>query len=244
MRIALIGYGKMGRMIEQIALQRGHEIVCVVDKDNAADINSDAFRSADVAIEFTTPLTAESNIRKAWENGVPIVSGTTGWTERLPLLKEELQTNGQALFWTSNYSVGVNVFFALNRYLAQLMAKFPEYDVSLEETHHIHKLDAPSGTAVSLAEDVVSLLPNKTGWRLQGADLQEKHDQLVPIVSIREGEVPGTHVVTYESTVDTLTISHAAKSREGFAKGAVFASEFLVGKQGFYDMNDLLHLNI
>lgn len=232
----------MGHMIEEVAVRRGHEIVCHIDKDNAEDIDSDVFRSSDVAIEFTTPQTAENNIRKAWLQGIPVVSGTTGWTERLPLLKHELESNGRALFWTSNYSIGVNLFFSLNRYLARLMRDFPQYNVAMEEVHHVHKLDAPSGTAVSLAEDIIAVSPAKRRWQALADASASSASDAIPIQSVRSGEVPGVHTVSYESGEDVVTIRHSAKSREGFALGAVLAAEFLQGKQGFYDMNDLLHL--
>ena len=221
MKIAIIGYGKMGHIIENIALSRGHEIVSVIDKDNLSDFSSSSFASADVAIEFSTPVTAVSNIRRSWAAGVPVVSGTTGWKEQLPELKAELQTNGKALFWTSNFSVGVNMFFALNRKLYELMNKVEGYEPSITEIHHIHKLDAPSGTAVTLAEQIC--FPTDK------------------IESIRRGEVPGTHIVKYDSAVDTLTITHEAHSREGFALGAVLAAEFIKGKKGFYSMQDMLN---
>ncbi len=228
MKIALIGYGKMGHMIERVGLARGHEIVCIIDKDNVADIHSDAFRAADVAIEFTTPATAESNIRAAWAEGVPVVCGTTGWNapflfppqgERCP------EYDNNLLFWTSNFSLGVNLFFRLNKQLAELMRPYAQYTPAITEIHHIHKLDAPSGTAVTLAQDM----------HFNGQ-----------IESVREGEVPGTHIVEWDSTVDKLTITHEAKSREGFALGAVIAAEFITrkkeaGEVGFFDMNDLLN---
>lgn len=220
MNIALIGYGKMGRMVEQVAIARGHRVVCRIDKDNLSDFNSEDFKQADVAIEFSVPAMAADNIRRAWQAGVPVVCGTTGWTEQLPLLRKELQTNGQALLWSSNFSVGVNLFFALNKRLAQLMQPYDNYKVSMTEVHHIHKLDAPSGTAVTLAEDISF---DKT-----------------QIESIRQGEVPGTHIVRYESPVDSITICHEAKSREGFALGAVIAAEYLRGKTGFHTMADVM----
>lgn len=236
MKIALIGYGKMGHIIEQQAMLRGHEIVAKIDRDNPQDFHSQAFRTADVAIEFTTPDTAVANIRQAWEAGVPVVCGTTAWTERnapdghtmLQVLQQEARNNGKALFWTSNYSVGVNLFFALNRRLAQLMQPYPQYEVSMQETHHIHKKDAPSGTAITLAKDIETVLFPATPAHT------------VPVESIRQGEVPGTHTVTYESPVDRIIIIHEAKSREGFALGAVMAAEYLQGKTGFYDMTDML----
>lgn len=199
MNIALIGYGKMGHMIEQVALSRGHNVVCRIDKDNQEDFASEAFASADVAIEFSTPMTAVDNIHKAWQAGVGVVSGTTGWQSSLPELRKELETNGKALLWSSNFSVGVNLFFALNKRLAELMAPYGDYKVSMTEIHHIHKLDAPSGTAVTLADDI--------------AFPKEK------ITSVREGEVPGTHFVEYESGVDKIEIRHEAKSREGLPWG-------------------------
>ncbi len=226
MKVALIGYGKMGHFIEKIALQRGHNVVCIIDKDNVSDIHSDAFRSADVAIEFTTPATAEDNIRAAWEENIPVVCGTTGILEGLTRLRTQLTSNNQQLlFWTSNFSLGVNLFFRLNKQLATLIEPYQQYTPTITEIHHIHKLDAPSGTAVTLAEDI----------HFAGE-----------IESIREGEVPGTHIVTWDSAIDKITITHEAKSREGFALGAVLAAEFLVkqkqaGKSGFFDMNDLLN---
>ena len=222
MKLALIGYGRMGHIIERIALERGHEVVCRIDKDNTDDFSSEAFRSADVAIEFTTPQTAESNIRRSWEAGVPVVCGTTGWQTVLPALQKELQTNGKALFWSSNFSIGVNLFFALNKRLAELMKPYPQYHAQMTEIHHVHKLDAPSGTAVTLASDI-------------GFPAAE-------IKSIREGEVPGTHIVEYDSAVDRIEIRHEAKSREGFAFGAVLAAEYLQGRCGFYTMHDLTGL--
>ncbi len=222
MNIALIGYGKMGKLIEQKALARGHKVVCIIDKDNLQDFDSDAFRSADVAIEFTTPATAADNIRRAWDANVAVVSGTTGWQAALPELQKQLANNGKALFWSSNFSIGVNLFFALSKRMAELMKPYNEYEASITEIHHIHKLDAPSGTAVTLAE-------------LTGVATDS-------IESIREGEVPGTHILTYESGVDKLELTHEAKSREGFALGAVVAAEFMQGKKGYYTMSDLLKI--
>ncbi len=239
MKIALIGYGKMGHIIERVAIERGHEVVCIIDKDNVADIHSDAFRAADVAIEFTTPATAESNIRAAWAEGVPVVCGTTGWQERLCVMRDALcaasRTSHPAslLFWTSNFSLGVNLFFRLNKQLAELMRPYAQYTPAITEIHHIHKLDAPSGTAVTLAEGIRSQEP------------RAKSHSEIPMKSVREGEVPGTHIVEWDSAVDKITITHEAKSREGFALGAVIAAEFLsqkkaAGETGFFDMDDLL----
>jgi len=224
MKIALIGYGKMGHMIETIALQRGHSITCKIDKDNLSDFDSVEFAQSNVAIEFTTPQTAVQNIRLAWRAKVPVVCGTTGWTDQLSSLKNELETNGSALFWSSNYSLGVYLLRLLNDYLSRLMQPFSQYKVSISETHHIHKLDAPSGTAKTLAEDIENLTHKK-----------------VDIDSFREGNVAGIHTITYESDVDTISIMHSAKSREGFALGAVMAAEFLYGKHGFFEMKDMMN---
>lgn len=236
MKIALIGYGKMGKTIEQIALERGHRIVSVIDVDNAGDFESEAFRSADVAIEFTTPATAFSNYMKCFDAGVAVVSGTTGWLDRLGEVKEKCEKEGKTFFYASNYSIGVNIFFALNRYLAKIMDRFPAYDVSMEEVHHIHKLDAPSGTAITLAEDILKEVDRKKRWTLgNGNDPAE-----LAVRAVREGEVPGIHEIVYESEADTISIRHSAKSRKGFALGAVLAAEFTCGKKGFLGMEDML----
>ncbi len=222
MKIALIGYGKMGHMIESIALERGHEIVCIIDQNNLCDFESEAFASADVAIEFTTPQTAEQNIRRAWSAGVPVVCGTTGWD--VEAIKQEAQEAG--LMWSSNYSIGVNILFALNKQLAKLMDSYPEYTPHMTEVHHIHKLDAPSGTAKTLQEAIGE-------ERLPIADVE----------SIREGEVPGIHTVVWDSEVDTISISHSAKSRKGFALGAVIAAEWMKGKTGWHDFSEIIMSN-
>ena len=221
MKIALIGYGKMGHIIKSIALERGHEIVCVIDKDNVEDFNSAAFASADVAIEFTTPQTAEANILRAWAAGVPVVSGTTGWNIEATRLEAIRQKAG--LMWSSNYSIGVNLLFALNKQLAKFMEAYPNYTPHMTEVHHIHKLDAPSGTAKTLQEAIGE-------ERLPVADIE----------SIREGEVPGIHTITWDSEVDTITISHSAKSRKGFALGAVIAAEWMRGKTGWHEFSEVI----
>lgn len=228
----------MGKIIEKIALSRGHEIVARIDVDNMEDIHSDAFRSADAAIEFTMPKVAEENCRKALEEGVPVVCGTTGWADKMDGIKKLAEEKGKAFFWTSNFSVGVNVFFAVNKYLAKIMNGFDQYDVSMTETHHIHKLDAPSGTAVTLAEGILENLERKKSWTLVGAAPVEADS--IGIEAIREGEVPGIHTIVYDSPVDSITITHSAKSREGFALGAVMAAEFIQGKKGFLSMQDML----
>ena len=231
MKIALIGYGKMGKTIEQIALNRGHQIVSIVDINNPEEFQSANFKSADVAIEFTTPATAFDNYMKSFAAGVPVVSGTTGWLDRIGEIKEKCEKEGKTFFYASNFSIGVNIFFALNKYLAKIMNNFPSYNISMTETHHIHKLDAPSGTAITLAEGII-----ENRWTLETAEQPTD----LPIHAIREGEVPGIHEVTYESDVDYISIKHDAKSRAGFALGAVVAAEFTAGKKGFLGMDDML----
>ena len=236
MKIALIGYGKMGKTIERIALERGHEIVSMIDVDNLDDFDSEAFKSADVAIEFTIPQVALSNYRRAFASGVAVVSGTTGWTEELPQLKKEIEDGGNTLFWSSNFSLGVNIFMAVNKYLAKIMNSFPNYNVEMTEVHHTQKLDAPSGTAITLAEGILENLDRKTAW---AKETETKPNEMA-IKSIREGLVPGIHTIRYESEVDSIEITHDAKSREGFALGAVVAAEFTCGKKGFLGMQDML----
>jgi len=236
MKIALIGYGKMGKIIERIALERGHEIVSVIDIDNREDFQSEAFRSADVAIEFTTPHIALQNYDEAFRAGVAVVSGTTGWTEHLEEVKNNVEKNNHTLFWSSNFSLGVNIFITLNSYLAKMMNQFPDYNVEMTEIHHTQKLDAPSGTAITLAEGILGNLDRKMVWV---KDTENNSDELA-IKSIRDGEVPGIHTIRYESAVDSIEITHDAKSREGFALGAVVAAEFTAGKKGFLGMGDLL----
>jgi len=236
MKIALIGYGKMGKTIERIARERGHEIVSIIDLDNTDDFDSEAFKSAAVAIEFTAPSVALKNYRRAFAAGVPVVSGTTGWTEELPALKKEIESGGKTLFWTSNFSLGVNVFMAVNKYLAGIMNQFPTYEVEMTEVHHTQKLDAPSGTAITLAEEILEKLDRKTSWVKE----TETNPSELAIKSIREGQVPGIHTIRYESDVDSITITHDAKNREGLALGAVLAAEFTAGKKGFLSMEDML----
>lgn len=235
MKIALIGYGKMGKAIERISLQRGHQIVSIIDINNTDDFDSDAFKSADVAIEFTTPATAVGNYRRAFAAGVAVVSGTTAWGKPDDL-KDLIDEYDATFFWTSNFSVGVNIFFALNRFLARIMNNYPAYDVRMEETHHIHKLDAPSGTAITLAEQIIAELDSKTSW-VEGR-APEKGE--LGITAFRRDEVPGIHTVIYESPVDTITVTHDAKSREGFALGAVVAAEWVAGRKGFLTMADMM----
>ena len=239
MKIALIGYGKMGKEIEKIALERGHEIVCAIDVNQDDKFLSPQFQSADVAIEFTSPDSALSNYRKAFAANVPVVSGTTGWLEHLPEVKSACENDGKTFFYASNFSLGVNIFFALNNYLAKIMNQFPDYDVRMEETHHIHKLDAPSGTAITLAEGIFENVSRKTNWSLN----ETPEGSELGIKAFREGEVPGIHTVIYESEADSIRITHDAKSRKGFALGAVLAAEFTKDKKGFLGMKDMLKLN-
>ena len=237
MKIALIGYGKMGKNIEQIAVSRGHQIVSIIDVNNPEEFESSRFKSADVAIEFTTPQTAYDNYMKCFAANIPVVSGTTGWLDKLELIKKLCETEGKTFFYDSNFSIGVNIFFALNRYLSKIMNNSPTYDVRMTEVHHIHKLDEPSGTAITLAEDILKNIDRKKAWRLNHAE----KDSDLAITAVREGEVPGIHDIIYESDVDTLEIKHSAKSRAGFALGAVVAAEFTANKKGFLGMDDLFH---
>lgn len=249
MKIALIGYGKMGKMIEQIAKDRGHEIVSIIDINNQQDFDSPAFASADVAIEFTAPQAAYGNYLKAWEHGVKVVSGSTGWMkEHGDEVKARCTEGGQTLFWASNFSVGVAIFQAVNRYLAKIMNGFPQYDVCMQETHHIHKLDAPSGTAITLAEEIVDNIDRKKDWK-RGVTVwtNDGHedegdpttaDDLI-INSVRDREVPGIHTVMYDSEADMITIEHDAHSRKGFALGAVLAAEYTQKHNGLLTTSDL-----
>ncbi len=237
MKIALIGYGKMGKEIERIALDRGHSIVSIIDENNLSGFDSAEFKGADVAIEFTTPASAMNNFRKCFAAGVPVVAGTTGWLENMPEVKDACENKGQTFFYASNYSLGVNIFFAVNKYLAKIMNNFPDYTVKMEEVHHIHKLDAPSGTAITLAEGIIENVDRKTDWNLE-AELKPSD---LAIHCIREGEVPGIHEIFYESEADIISIKHDAKNRKGFALGAVLAAEFTNGKKGFLGMQDMLN---
>lgn len=248
MKIALIGYGKMGHMIEDIARKRGHEIVCIIDVNNMDDFESDAFRSADVAIEFTNPTAAYQNYLRAWKQGVKVVSGSTGWLkEHEADVRRACTEEGHTLFWASNFSLGVAIFSAVNKYLARIMNAYPTYDVSEVETHHIHKLDAPSGTAITLAEQVVAELDRKTDWvkgEMHNADgtvtgSKEQPENLLRIDAIREGEVPGIHTLTYDSPADMIQITHSAHNRSGFALGAVLAAEFTATHEGLLSTDDL-----
>jgi 4-hydroxy-tetrahydrodipicolinate reductase len=234
MKIALIGYGKMGRMIEEIALSRGHEIVSIIDIDNQKEFESEAFASADVAIEFTTPWTAYDNYLKAWKAGIKVVSGSTGWMKDHEAEVRKACAEGKTLFWASNFSVGVAIFSAVNSYLAKIMNQFDQYDVNMVETHHVHKLDAPSGTAITLAEQIVENLDRKERW-----GLHETKPGVLRIDDIRQKEVPGIHTITYDSPEDMITITHDAHNRRGFAMGAVLAAEYTAQHSGLLTMKDL-----
>lgn len=236
MKVALIGYGKMGKEIEKILVGRGHSIGLIIDMDNPHDLNPEKLKGIDVAIEFSTPSTAYGNVRKCIENRVPIVCGTTAWLDKYDEAVRFCEEKDSAFFYASNYSIGVNVFFKINRELARLMNKFAEYDVTIEEVHHTQKKDAPSGTAITLAEGVLAELDRKEKWMCGTTTVPEE----LEIGAIRRSVVPGIHTVTYESEADVITIDHTAKSRIGFAMGAVAAAEFLCGKKGVYSMDDLM----
>jgi len=236
MKIALIGYGRMGHLIENIARERGHEIVAIIDKDNLSDFVGEAFSKADVAIEFTTPDTAVDNLRRCIFSHIPVVSGTTGWQNRREEIKSLCEKEGATVLWSSNFSLGVNLFFAINHRVASLMGAVEEYTPYMTEIHHIHKLDHPSGTAVTLAEQVVEATPRLDGW---SEEPTREGDKLI-VNHVREGEVPGTHIIRWDSPVDTITIEHQAKSREGFALGAVMAAEWAAGRKGWLTLDDFM----
>lgn len=238
MRIALIGYGKMGRMIEEIALQRGHQVVLKIHINNTEEFHAENMKAADVAIEFTAPDSAYGNVKKCIDLGVPVISGSTGWNEKIAEMKAYAQQKGGSFLHASNFSIGVNIFFELNTYLAKLMAGQREYEVHLKEVHHTEKKDAPSGTAVSLAEQVLAHLGRKKSWVNQ----QDVAPHELAIISERLDPAPGTHYVTYESEVDTIEIIHTAHSRKGFALGAVMAAEFIHDKKGVFTMKDVLQI--
>ncbi len=238
MKIALIGYGKMGKEIERIALERGHEVVLKIDINNQNELTLENIKKADAAIEFTIPSSAIANYNLCFDAGIPVVSGTTGWLGEKEKVHSSCRMKNGTFFYASNFSIGVNIFFSINEKLAQLMAPRNEYKVEMKEIHHTQKLDAPSGTAITLAEGIIKNIPGKTKWVNQPTNKQEE----VGIISEREGQVPGYHAIRYESAVDTIEIIHNAKSRAGFALGAVLAAEFCFGKKGILGMNDLLNL--
>lgn len=245
MKAAIIGYGKMGHEIEKILLQRGHTVALIIDQNNTDDLCAEKLAGVDVAIEFTIPQTAYDNIRTCIEAGVAIVSGTTGWTERLPELQALCREKGGAMIYSSNYSLGVNIAFRINRRLAELMNGCDNYDVRIEEIHHTQKKDAPSGTAITLADEAIARLDRKSAWNCiepQKGETPQHKANSIEITSLREGMVPGTHTVTYESEDDVLELKHTLKSRRALATGAVIAAEFVCGKSGVFTMDDLLHV--
>ncbi len=236
MKIALIGYGKMGKAIEEVALAKGHEIVLKVSIDNLEDNTLENIRKADVAIEFTGPDSAFDNILRCMEAGVPVISGSTGWLDRYEELRQYCLAGNKAFLYASNFSIGVNIFFEVNKRLAELMAPHPDYDVTLTETHHTQKRDAPSGTAITLAEQILEKIPRKKEWVNH---ISNNLDQL-SILSERVDPAPGTHNITYHSSVDSIEITHTAHNRQGFATGAVLAAEFIHDKKGVFSMKDVL----
>lgn len=257
MKIALIGYGKMGHAIERIARTRGHEIVSIIDIDNSTDIDSDVFASADVAIEFTTPATAPDNVMRAAKRGVPVVCGSTGWASRKEDVEKSVTEADGALLASSNFSVGVYIFNAISRHLAKLMSHLPQYSPYMSETHHVHKLDHPSGTAITLAEGIIRENDRIHDWVDKGMvnvptpepTKEEKLETIMvkgyasdelPVKSFRRGEVPGIHSILWDSTVDSIKITHSAKSRDGFALGAVLAAEWIAGKKGIFTIDQMM----
>jgi 4-hydroxy-tetrahydrodipicolinate reductase len=239
MKIALLGYGKMGKELEQVALERNHRIVLRVDVDTISSLKDSELQSADVALEFTTPASAFENIMRCINAGVPVVSGTTGWTERLEEIKKLCKEKNGAVFYAPNFSIGVNIFFEINRRLAELMKNRADYEPEIEEIHHIHKKDKPSGTAIALAETIIAAGGKKTRWKLHDVKNVSVENEIT-ITAVRENEVPGIHSVKYLSQDDELEIIHRAKGRRAFAAGAILAAEWLQGKKGFFGMKDMM----
>lgn len=238
MKIALIGYGKMGKAIEEIALQRGHSVILKIDEFNVEDFNRENLSKAQVAIEFTSPHSAFVNVSKCLQFGCPTVCGSTGWTEQLGPIRDLCRETGGSFLYASNFSIGVNIFFELNRKLAALMNGHPEYQVSLEEIHHTHKKDAPSGTAITLAEQIMEAMPARKTW----VNHETTDPSQLGIVSKRIDPAPGTHSIRYHSEIDDIEIIHTAHNRKGFALGAVLAAEFIHDKKGWFSMKDVLQL--
>ena len=236
MNIALIGYGRMGHEIEGIAIERGHKITLVIDKDNSGDLCENNVEGVDVAIEFSIPDTAFDNISKCLNMKIPVVSGTTGWLENYNKAVELCRLNNTSFIHSANFSIGVNLLFRLNTELAKYMEHYNDYDVTIEEIHHTKKLDAPSGTAISLAQGIKSQNPKYRDWCFE----KDKSDHMIPVRSVREGNIPGTHIVSWDSGIDTIIIRHEAKNRKGFALGAVYAAEFIRSRKGVFTMGDIL----
>jgi 4-hydroxy-tetrahydrodipicolinate reductase len=238
MKIALLGYGRMGKEIEKTAIERNHQVMLVIDALNPQDFTVEKLRMVDVAIDFSTPGSAFQNILRCFEAHIPVVCGTTGWLDKFDEVKSRCEKQNQTFFYASNFSMGVNIFFAVNRFLARIMDTTSGYEVGIKEIHHIHKLDAPSGTAISLANDLISCVTGKKKWELN----QASDKSAVSIIAERRDEVPGTHIITWDSAVDKIEIMHEARSRKGFALGAVLAAEFIRDKKGVYNMQDLIRL--
>lgn len=244
MKLAIIGYGKMGHAIERIARERGNEIVAIIDVNNPEDFDSEAYASADCAIEFTSPTSAEGNILRSFAAGVPVVCGSTGWLSALPAVEKACKEYDSAFMHSSNFSVGVNIFKAMNRWLSAVMERFPEYKPSMVEVHHIHKLDHPSGTAITLAEEIGKVNSYISGWHEpegKSFTFPGKEGESMEIAHRREGEVPGIHTITWNSPVDEISVTHSAHSRDGFALGAVMAAEWLAGKKGVYSIDEMFN---
>jgi len=239
LQICISGYGKMGKMIEQLALERGHQIACILDKNEDWVVKKEAIKNADIIIDFSMPQTGGDNILKAFDLDVPIVSGTTGWHDKKELIFSLCTTQNKSLFWAPNFSIGVNLFFALNTYLAHIMSPYKQFDVNIKETHHTQKLDAPSGTAIKIAEDLINHNDLKKSW----VNHATNNKDVLTIFSHREGNIIGQHEVIYASENDMIKIEHHALNREGFALGAVMAAEWLKDKKGVFSMSDLLDLN-
>ncbi len=236
MQITIIGYGRMGREVEAMASSKGHEVVLRIDKDNRDMLDSPVFSQTNVAIEFSTPETAFDNISGCIMKGIPVVSGTTGWIERLPEIVNMVKKEDGSFLYASNFNIGVNILFSLNKRLASIMNGFPSYEVNIEEKHHIRKKDAPSGTAISLAEDIIRECEAYESWYLNRASSNGR----IGIHSVREGDIPGTHRIEWNSDSDSLVLEHEAHSREGFALGAIFAAEYIQKRKGVFTMSDLL----
>lgn len=237
MKIIILGYGRMGKEVEKAALARGHQIIEKIDINNKDSLTTELLQKADVAIEFTTPESAPENYIKCFEVGLPVVSGTTGWLDREEEIKQKCKEKNGTFFYASNFSLGVNIFFEVNKFLAKLMNKINQYDISVEETHHIHKKDKPSGTAITIASQIIDNHDKYITWKLEG-----KGNGILPVHSEREGEIVGIHTVNYVSPIDKISIRHEAFSREGFAQGAVIAAEFVKDRKGCYSMEDLLRM--
>lgn len=246
MKIVLLGYGKMGQLIERFAMKRGHEVVLIIDDKNRESITPEDLQGADMAIDFSTPQAALENISLCFQANLPLVVGTTGWYDHLDEIKETCLEADQALLYGSNFSIGVNIFFHINKLLAKATSPYKQYDVQVEEIHHIHKLDAPSGTAITIAEGILANTEGKESWvnsiEGSGEEIIPKADELL-IESLRIEEVPGTHTVLYSSEVDQIEFKHTAHSRDGFALGAVIASEWLFGKKGFFQVTEMFDFN-